>query len=288
MYPADFAYYRASSVQDAGRLMNEHPGAKFLAGGHSLIPLLKLRLAVPPALIDIGRIVDLSGVTVANGRLRIGALTPHAEVAASSDVATHAAALADAAGQIGDPAVRNRGTVGGNIAHADPASDLPAVLCALDASIGIVGASGDRTVPASEFFLGMMTTALGEDEIVTHVEIAAGQQHGSAYAKFPHPASRYAVIGVAAVIAADGDACRSAAVAVGGLVPAPVRASNVEQAVSGEALTDASFAKAAQRVGEDLGDEILGDLFASVEYRRAMAPVYVARSLSAAAARARK
>ncbi|MDP7471578.1 MAG: xanthine dehydrogenase family protein subunit M [Vicinamibacterales bacterium] len=288
MYPADFAYYRASSVQDAGRLMNEHPGAKFLAGGHSLIPLLKLRLAVPPALIDIGRIVDLSGVTVANGRLRIGALTPHAEVAASSDVATHAAALADAAGQIGDPAVRNRGTVGGNIAHADPASDLPAVLCTLDASIGIVGASGDRTVPASEFFLGMMTTALGEDEIVTHVEIAAGQQHGSAYAKFPHPASRYAVIGVAAVIAADGDACRSAAVAVGGLVPAPVRASNVEQAVSGEALTDASFAKAAQRVGEDLGDEILGDLFASVEYRRAMAPVYVARSLSAAAARARK
>ncbi|HAK55768.1 MAG: xanthine dehydrogenase family protein subunit M [Vicinamibacterales bacterium] len=287
MYPADFAYYRASSVQDAGRLLSEHPGAKLLAGGHSLIPLLKLRLAVPPALIDVGRIADLSGISVASDRLRIGALTPHAEVAASSEVATHAAALADAAGQIGDPAVRNRGTVGGNIAHADPASDLPAVLCALDASIGIVGAGGDRTVSAGEFFLGMMTTALGEDEIVTHVEIHSGQEHGSAYAKFPHPASRFAVIGVAAVVTADGDTCRSAAVALGGLLPAPVRASHVEQAIGGQPLNEASITEAAARAGDDLGDEILGDVFASADYRQAMAPVYVARALTAAAARAR-
>ena len=152
MFATDFDYYRAGSVSEAGQLLQAHPGAKLLAGGHSLIPLLKLRLAAPAAVIDIGRIGELKGITVSGDTLKIGSLTTHAELAAAAAVRQHAAALAEAAGQIGDPAVRNRGTVGGNVAHADPASDLPTVLAALGATFVVVGAGGARTIDASEFF----------------------------------------------------------------------------------------------------------------------------------------
>lgn len=287
MYAADFDYHRAASLDEAGRLLKAHPGAKILAGGHSLIPLMKLRLATPPALIDIGRIAALRGITVADGRLRIGALTTHADVASSAEVQTHAPALADAAGQIGDPAVRNRGTVGGNLAHADPASDLPAVVRALDGRIGLVGPGGERSLAASEFFQGMMMTALGEDDILTWVDVAVDDGQGTAYVKFPHPASRYAVIGVAAVVASKGETCTAATVVLGGLVPAPLRATTVERALKGQPLTEASIAAAAAAVTADLGDDVLGDLFASAEYRRAVAHVYVARAVRGAAARVR-
>ena len=287
MYAPDFAYHRADSVAEIGRLLRKHPGARLLAGGHSLIPLLKLRLAAPPALIDIGRIDALKGISCADGRLRIGALTTHARIASSSEVVAHAPALAAAAGVIGDPAVRNRGTIGGNAAHADPASDLPTVLLALGASFAVVGDDGERTIPAGEFFRGMMATALGEHDVVTAVDLpAAPDGQGQAYEKFSHPASRYAVIGVAVTVELRGDTVGKVAVAVGGLTPTPVRAGSVEQALSGQTPSADAIARAAAAVSNDLGDDLLGDVYASAEYRRAMAPVCVKRALTAALRRA--
>ena len=286
MFAANFDYYRASSVADAGRLLAEHPGAKLLAGGHSLIPLLKLRLAAPSAVIDIGRIAELRGISAGGDGLRIGALTTHAEIAASSDVQQHAAAVAEAAGQIGDPAVRNRGTIGGNLAHADPASDLPTVLAALGATLNVVGPGGERSMAADGFFQGLMMTALGENEVLTAITIPSAGSAGSAYAKFPHPASRYAVVGAAASVTASNGTCSAASVAVGGLTPAPVRCSGVEGALAGQALTTDTIAAAAAAVAGDVGDDLIGDVFASADYRKAVASVYVQRALTAAAERA--
>lgn len=288
MYSPQFDYYRARSVEEAGALLKQHPGAKLLAGGHTLIPLLKLRLAAPPALIDIGRIAALKGVEAKDGVVRIGALTTHAEIASSQVVREQCPALAEAAGHVGDPAVRNRGTIGGNVAHADPASDLPTVLAALGASFVITSGGGQRSVPADRFFTGLMATAVGEGDLLTAIEVpaqAAGQ--ASAYVKFEHPASRYAVLGVAAVLTVSGGTCKSAAVAVGGLVPKPTRAASVERRLTGQALSDATITSAAADVASDLGGEIIGDLYASAEYRKAMAPVWVKKALAAAAARVR-
>ena len=287
MYAPDFAYYRADSVAEIGRLLRAHPGAKVLAGGHSLIPLLKLRLAAPPALIDIGRIGELKGISAADGRVRIGALTTHAQIAASAEVAKHAPALAAAAGVIGDPAVRNHGTIGGNVAHADPASDLPTVLLALGATFAVATDDGERTIAAGDFFQGMMATALGDHDIVTAIDVpAAPGGQGQAYEKFSHPASRYAVIGVAATVELRGGTVGNVAVALGGLVPAAARAGSVEQALSGQAASAEAIAGAAAAVSNDLGDDLIGDIYASAEYRRAMAPVCVKRALTAALKRA--
>ena len=286
MYAPDFAYYRAGSLAEAGQLLQQHPGAKLLAGGHSLIPLLKLRLATPAALIDIGRLDELKGISVTDGRVRIGALTTHAELAASSELAERCPALGEAAGLIGDPAVRNRGTIGGNVAHADPASDLPTVLRALDATIAVTVDDGERSIPAADFFEGMMETALGDHDIVTAIEVpAAGAGQGQAYVKFSHPASRYAVVGAAAAVTLVGGTVGVVAVALGGLVPAARRAASVEEALAGQAPTADAIAAAAVAVSADLGDELIGDIYASAEYRRAMAPVCVKRALRAAVER---
>ena len=287
MFAADFEYHRAGSVAEACRLLAAHPGAKLLAGGHSLIPLLKLRLAAPAAVIDIGRISALRGISNGAGALRIGALTTHAEIAASDAVKAGAAALAEAAGQVGDPAVRNRGTIGGNVAHADPASDLPTVLTALGATFTVSGPGGERSVNAAGFFQGMMATALGEHDILTAIHLpAAGAGTGTAYVKFPHPASRYAVVGAAAAVTASGGNCTAAIVTVGGVTPAPVRCRGVERALAGQALSAQGIAAAAAAAGSDLGDDLLGDVFASGDYRKAVTPVYVQRALAAAAERA--
>jgi carbon-monoxide dehydrogenase medium subunit len=287
MYAPPFDYYRAKSVEDAGTLLKQHPGAKLLAGGHTLIPLLKLRLASPSAVIDIGRIATLKGIESKGGVLRIGALTTHAEIAASAAVRDQCAALAEAAGHVGDPAVRNRGTIGGNVAHADPASDLPTVLAALGASFVITSGSGQRSVPVDQFFTGLMATALGEGDLLTAIDVPVQAGQASAYVKFEHPASRYAVLGVAAVLGVSGGTCKSAAVAVGGLVPKPARAASVERRLTGQTLSDATMASAAGEVGADLGTDIIGDLYASAEYRKAVAPVWVKKALAAAAARVR-
>ena len=286
MYAPDFAYYRAGSLAEAGQLLQQHPGAKLLAGGHSLIPLLKFRLATPAALIDIGRLDELKGISVTDGRVRIGALTTHAELAASSELAERCPALGEAAGLIGDPAVRNRGTIGGNVAHADPASDLPTVLRALDATIAVTVDDGERSIPAADFFEGMMETALGDHDIVTAIEVpAAGAGQGQAYVKFSHPASRYAVVGAAAAVTLVGGTVGVVAVALGGLVPTARRAASVEEALAGQAPTADAIAAAAAAVSADLGDDLIGDIYASAEYRRAMAPVCVKRALRAAVER---
>ena len=287
MYAADFDYHRAHSLAEAQQLLAAHPGAKLLAGGHSLIPLMKLRLAAPETVIDIGRIGELRGIATAGDGLRIGSLTTHTELAGSAALRRAAPALAEAAAVVGDPAVRNRGTIGGNIAHADPASDLPTVLVALGARIVAVGPGGERTIDARQFFTGLMATALGPNEILAAIEVPstlAGQ--GSAYVKFAHPASGYAVIGVAAAVTLSGGKATAVSVALGGLVPFARRASAVEQALTGQQPTDGAIATAANKVLDDLGDEVSGDIFASADYRRAVAPVYVKRALSAAVARA--
>jgi carbon-monoxide dehydrogenase medium subunit len=287
MFASEFDYYRAGSVAEAGELLSKHPGSKLLAGGHSLIPVLKLRLGAPTALVDIGRIEALRGIAVDAGTIRIGALTTHAELAASETLNVHATALAEAAGMIGDPAVRNRGTIGGNVAHADPASDLPQVLACLGAQFSIAGAGGARAVAAADFFEGLMTTAVQENEILTSIELpAAGSGEGSAYAKFGHPASRYAVIGAAAKVTVRDGACAAASVALGGLVAAPVRAEAVEQALVGQELTESAIEAASRHTADALADdEVLGDLYASAEYRKAVAHIWVRRALAAAASR---
>lgn len=286
MYPADFDYHRARSVPEAQQLLAANPGARLLAGGHSLIPLMKLRLAAPPVVIDIGRIPELRGIALSGSELRIGALTTHAELAASADLRRRAAALAEAAAIVGDPAVRNRGTIGGNVAHADPASDLPTVLVALGARMVAVGPGGERTIDAAAFFTGIMATALADDEILSAVIVpASGPGEGSAYVKFAHPASRYAVVGAAAAVTMKAGACASVRVAVGGLVPNARRAAGVEAALAGQEPSGEAIAAAAALVRQDL-DDASGDIFASAEYRRAVTPVYVKRAISAAVARA--
>jgi carbon-monoxide dehydrogenase medium subunit len=287
MYSADVDYYRAGSVAEAVSLLGRHEGAKLLAGGQSLISLMKLRLAEPTALIDIGGIADLKGVESGNGTLRIGALTPHAEIASSSAVRDACPLLSEAASFIADPAVRNRATIGGNVAHADPASDLPSVLTALGATFNVTGSGGDRKIGASDFFQGLMTTALREDEVLTSIQVSTARDgQGMAYRKFFHPASRYAVLSAAVVLTVEGDVCSAASVALGGLAPSPVKASSVEATLPGKSLDDTAIAEAAAAVEGDLGDDVIGDIYASAEYRRAMASVYVGRAVSAAARRA--
>jgi len=286
MYAPSFDYYRAKSLADAHQLLAAHPGAKLLAGGHSLVPLMKLRLAAPPAVVDIARVPELRGIARQGDSLRIGALATHAELAASAEVRSGAPALADAAAIVGDPAVRNRGTIGGNIAHADPASDLPTTLVALDARIVASGPNGERTIPADQFFTGIMTTVLSDDEILIAVQIpAATREQGSAYEKFSHPASRYAVVGVAASVAMANGTCSAARVALGGLLPHARRAASVEKALVGGALGDDAVAAAAQLVAGDLGNDAIGDLYASAAYRAAMAPVFIKRAVARAMAR---
>jgi len=286
MYPPKFEYYRANSVSEALALLTQHSGAKVLAGGHSLIPAMNIRLANPGVLIDIGRIDELKGIATANGSVRIGSITTHATIAASSVVPQ---ALSEAAGMIGDPQVRNRGTIGGNISHADPGSDLPTVLTALNAKIQITGAAGNRTLAASDFFIDLLLTALQEGEIVTAIEVPApGAGQGSAYAKLANPASRYAMVGAAVAVTIVDGTCTAAGVAVGGLTPCAKNAPSVEAALIGKALNADMLAAAAEAAQNDLGDDFLEDLYAGVEYRKSMAKVFVNRALSAAVQRAQR
>lgn len=281
MYPPKFDYHRASNMEEAFSLMSE-TGGKVLAGGHSLIPTLKLRLADPGALIDIGRLSALNGISVSGGSTRIGALTTHASVEAATD--SLPTALTEAASWIGDPQVRNRGTVGGNIAHADPASDLPTVFVALGATIHMQGPNGSRAVVADDFFIDLFETDLREGELVTAVDVPMDGT-GTAYAKLFNPASRYAIVGAAAKIGLSGNNINTARVAIGGLTPKAVRATSVENALTGSVVSDDAIANAAAQIASDL-TEVMGDIHASEEYRRAMAPVYVERAIKTAIERA--
>lgn len=278
MWPKNFEYTRASSVEEAVNLLTHNENAKLLAGGHSLIPALKLRLSEPALLVDIGRIPALKSIST-NGTLKIGALATHAEVAASAQVRSQASALAAAAGQIGDQAVRNFGTIGGNIAHADPASDPPTVLTAYDATIYLHGPNGARMVKADDFFIDLFTTDLGADEIVTGIEIANQGGMKSAYTKLSHPASRYAVVGVGVALQMNGGNCQSARVAIGGSTIKAVRSPGAEAALVGSSLDDAALNAAANAAMRDIADYLTGDITFPQEYRQAMAGVYLKRAV---------
>jgi carbon-monoxide dehydrogenase medium subunit len=286
MIPAPFEYTRARSVREAIALLQQHGDrAKLLAGGHSLLPLMKLRLSQPEILVDIGPVEVLRGIREDGNFLVIGALTTHDEIASSPVVRTKAPLLAEAAAQIGDVQVRNRGTIGGALAHADPAADYPAVALALAAQMECEGPGGSRTVGANDWFVEMLTTALGPDEIMCRVRVPVQKKgQGSCYMKLPHPASGYSLLGVACLLTMDGGTCRDARVAVTGAGPKAVRLSKVEQALAGERLDETTAAGAARLAADGL--DATDDLHASAEYKRHLATVYAKRAVLKAKERA--
>jgi aerobic carbon-monoxide dehydrogenase medium subunit len=282
-----FEYHVPTTVQEAISLLSQYGGeAKLLAGGHSLIPIMNLRLAQPKALIDIGKIPGLVGIREEGGTLVIGAMTTHWLIESSALLKEKVPILPEAAAVIGDVQVRNRGTIGGSLAHADPAGDFPAVAVALDMQLKVVGPKGERTLKAREFFVDILTTALQPDEILTEIRVPAfAARTGSAYEKFPNPASRYAIVGAAAVVTVDGNGvCQKAAVGLNGVSGKPVAAVGVEQALIGKRLNDQTIQEAATKAADGL--EPLGDIFASAPYRAHLARVYTKRALARASSRA--
>jgi aerobic carbon-monoxide dehydrogenase medium subunit len=280
MIPTAFNYVRARDVADAIRLLEEHgEDAKLLAGGHSLIPMMKLRLATPSTIIDIGAIPGLAGITHENGRFTLGALTRHAALAASDELRAFAPVLEQSANELGDPQVRNRGTVGGACAHGDPSADYPAVMLALDATFTLTNDAGTREVGADDFFVGMFETALDPLEVLTSIGFADAPH--SAYTKFHHPASGYAVVGAAVNLTVAGGRIAAARVALSGTGDFAFRAPGVEKALAGVAIGDNAALDAAC-AGAAAGIEARGDTFASAEYRTALADVYVRRAVAKA------
>jgi len=290
MIPAAFEYERATSIDDALALLAEHgPDAKVLAGGQSLLPLMKLRLARPERLIDIGRLDDLRGVrALPDGRLAIGALSTYAELLADP-IVPRLALFADALPAIADVQVRNRGTIGGAIAHADPAADVPALLLALDAEIvARSSAGGERSIAVANFIEGPFFTALTPEELITEIRLPAPSgSYGSAYRRLEQPASGFAIAGVAAVIGQTRDGAAAAAVAVDdvrvavtGVGDHPFRATGVEEALRGTALDRASIAAAVAHIVD--GIDVQSDIHADRAYRAAMAGVMATRALEAA------
>lgn len=283
MIPGSFEYFAPTALDEALSLLGEHgDDAKVLAGGHSLIPTMKLRLAEPAVIIDIGGIGSLKGISESGGNLVIGALTTHHELESSDLVQQKVPLLAATAAEIGDVQVRNKGTIGGSLAHADPAADWPATILALDADLRITGPNGERTVKATDFFQGLYETDLGDDEILTaiHVSIPDANTKGT-YLKLHQVASGFALTGVAVVLTKSGDTCQSVAVGITGVSDAPYRASGVESGLTGSALSAENIAAAAERAVD--GITALEDIHASEAYRQNLAKVYTRRAIEAAA-----
>ncbi len=286
MEPANFAYFAPTTLREALDLLEQHgEDAKLLAGGHSLLPAMKLRLAEPRTLIDISTVPGLSGIRLDGGTLAIGALTVHAEIARSELVRQRVPGLADAASVIGDTQVRNRGTIGGSVAHADPGADFPVILTALDASFVLTSSRGTRTVAADDFFIDFFTTALEPNEAVTEIRVPVPPAgNGTGYAKLGHPASGYVVISAGALIGRGVDGrCTMARIAIGGLAGGPWRATATETALVGQALTPETIAAAAARATE--GAEVDDDSYASADYKRQLATVYSRRAIETAVSR---
>ncbi len=284
MYPAQFDYHTPGSIKEALDLLGKHKDdAKLLAGGHSLLPAMKFRLARPAHLVDLRKVPGLSGIKEEGGTLVIGAMTTHYAVESSAVVKTKCGVLAQTAALIGDPMVRNMGTIGGSLAHADPAADYPATAIAVGAELVAEGPKGKRTVKVDDFFKGLMTTAVGGDEILTEVRVPAlAANQTAAYMKFPHPASRFAVVGVAAVLTIDGGKCTKASVGITGAGTHAVRAKGVEAALAGKALDAASIAAAADKAPD--GVDVQADLQGSVEYKKHLLKVFAKRAIEAAVA----
>lgn len=288
MIPAQFDYQAPKTLTEAVSLFAQHPNdAKILAGGHSLIPAMKLRLAQPELLIDIGRIKDLSYIREEGGQLRIGATTTHYQIESSERLKQICPLLPECAASIGDVQVRNKGTIGGSLAHSDPAGDWPAAIIALRAELIAVGANGERVIKADDFFVDLLTTALEPGEILREIRVNAPQgRFGQAYQKVHHPASGFAVVGVAVNLkfAPDGS-CESAGIGITGVASKAYRATSVEAALSGKQLNEQTIAQAALHAVDRV--DANSDLYASDEYRRHLAQVHTRRAIASALSRVR-
>jgi carbon-monoxide dehydrogenase medium subunit len=281
MIPATFDYVRPASLDEALDLVGK-PGVKIIAGGQSLLPLMKLRLARPETLVDLNRIAELKGIRrLDDGRLAVGAATTYAELLDSEAMAY--GVLRDAVPEIGDIQVRNLGTVGGAIAHCDPASDLPACLLALDVELLVRSRRGDRTISCDGFFKGAFMTALEDDEVVVEARLPAPREDvGSAFASLTQPASGYSLVGVAAAVSRSGGSIEDARIAITGVGEAPYRARGVERALVGSDGSTDAIASAASHAAD--GIEVNSDIHADREYRTSMAAVYTRRAIAAALA----
>lgn len=281
MIPAAFEYFSPATVDEAVALLRDQPDPKVLAGGQSLTPALRLRLAAPETIVDIGNIDELRGIRDDGDAVVIGAMTPHSVVQSDPLVADHARLISLATATVGDPQVRHRGTFGGSLAHADPAADLPAVAVALDASFVIAGAGGRRTVAAADFFQGVFSTALAEDELLVEVRVPKYTGWGAHYEKFNRVAQAWSIVSVAAAVRLDGGSIAEARVALGNMGLTPIRATAVEAALIGRPATVESVREAAARAAD--GTSPVTDLNGDAEYRRHLATVLTRRAVLAAA-----
>ena len=285
MISTPFEYTRATSLDDAlAKLGAANGDGKLIAGGHSLVPLMKLRLSEPKVLIDIARIPGLSGISSKDGAIEIRSGTVHQDVASSELLQKTCPVVAEAAADIGDPQVRNRGTIGGSLAHADPAADYPAVMLALDADIHLKGPGGWRVVKAADFFQGMFTVDLAANEIIAGVQFKPVKS--AAYAKLHQRASHFAIVGVAAALDVSNGVIQAARVGLTGAGPYATRLADVEQALTGKNLSAETIEAASRDAGKSVPD-VNADLHASEDYRRAMIPVFVKRALTRAMERTR-
>jgi carbon-monoxide dehydrogenase medium subunit len=285
MIPAQFSYEAPKTLDEALALLAANPDeAKILAGGHSLIPAMKLRLAQPGMLVDIGRIKDLAYIREEGDRISIGAMTTHYQIESSSLLRKICPLLSECASQIGDVQVRNKGTIGGSIAHSDPAGDWPAAILALNTQMIVVGGKGERAIDANDFFVDLLTTALAPGEILREIVIPKPTgRFGHSYQKVRHPASGFAVVGVAVALTLGVDSsCESAGVGITGVGSKAYRAAAVEDALKGTSLNDQTIAEAAAQA--TAGVEANSDLYASEDYRRHLAEIYTKRALQAARA----
>lgn len=281
MIPSAFDYESPSTLEEALTLLGQAgDDAKILAGGQSLIPVMKLRMAGPELIIDLGRIDGLRGISDDGDAVSIGAMTPHHEVATNALVAGHAALISKASQTVADPQVRHRGTFGGALVHADPAGDLPAPVLALGAEFVIAGAGGTRTVPAAEFFVDYFTTAVGEDEILTHVRIPKHTGWGASYQKFTRVAQQWSIVAVAAAVRLEGGSIAGAKIGLTNMGSTPIRAAAVEQALAGCAFNEEAVAQATASAGE--GTNPPTDTNGDAGYRRHLAGVLTKRAVLAA------
>jgi aerobic carbon-monoxide dehydrogenase medium subunit len=276
--PAEFDYIAPDTLDEAiSALASGGEDAKLLAGGHSLIPLMKLRLAAPTLLVDLRKVPGMHGIQRENGSWRIGAMTPHAEIEHTPDLGV----VARAAGTIADPQVRNRGTIGGSLAHGDPAADLPAVMLITDGTVTVQGAGGQRTIAASDLFKDYLLTAVAPGEVLTEVHLPVLDGWGHGYQKFNRRSEDWAMVGVSAIVKQTGDICEDVRVGLTNMGPVPLRANAVEEALKGQPLNADTIANAAQNAADATNPP--ADLNASADYKRHLARVLTRRALSDAA-----
>ncbi len=278
MFPGPFIYNRPSSVSDAVALLADNPDAKIIAGGHSLVPAMKLRLAMPGALVDLRGIKDLRGIEVSDGVVTVRAMDTYNDIRAHEGAANALPILVEAINVIGDAQVREHGTLVGSLVHNDPAADLTSVVLALGGEVHATGPEGDRSISLDEFFVDLWTTTLEAEEVVTHVTLNRPTPSARmAYRKFSHPASGYAIVGVASVLEMDGDRVKEARVALTGATNTATRLSSVEEAIRGQTLSEATADAATRDVG--VGLSINGDQFAPEKYRAHLVDVLTKRAL---------